>query len=125
MKNRYWVILIIFLIVIIGLGVYFSIKNNTNNQQSEYEANKTSSNSPNNTSENDTTQSNEENNKKMLNLTQTQKILILQITILTKLLKTLKNSLKALRLQQQKKLNLHHFQLKFTFLILLGKTIFK
>ena len=64
MKNRYWVILIIFLIVIIGLGVYFSIKNNTNNQQAEYEANKTSSNSPNNTSENDTTQSNEENNKK-------------------------------------------------------------
>ena len=64
MKNRYWVILIIFLIVIIGLGVYFSIKNNTNNQQAEYEANKTSSNSPNNTSENDTTQSNEENNEK-------------------------------------------------------------
>ena len=61
MKNRYWVILIIFLIVIIGLGVYFSIKNNTNNQQSEYEANKTSSNSHNNTSENDTTQSNEKN----------------------------------------------------------------
>ena len=64
MKNRYWVILIIFLIVIIGLGVYFSIKNNTNNQQAEYEANKTSSNSPNNASENDTTQSNEENNEK-------------------------------------------------------------
>ena len=64
MKNRYWVILIIFLIVIICLGVYFSIKNNTNNQQAEYEANKTSSNSPNNTSENDTTQSNEENNEK-------------------------------------------------------------
>ncbi len=63
MKNRYWVILIIFLIVIIGLGVYFSIKNNTNNQQSEYEANKTSSNSPNNTSENDNSQSNEENTK--------------------------------------------------------------
>ena len=63
--------------------------------------------------------------KKMLNLTQTQKILIIQITILTKLLKTLKNSLKALRLQQQKKLNLHHFQLKFILLILLGKTIFK
>ncbi len=63
MKNRYWVILIIFLIVIIGLGVYFSIKNNTNNQQAEYEANKTSSNSPNNTSENDNSQSNEENTK--------------------------------------------------------------
>lgn len=63
MKNRYWVILIIFLIIIIGLGVYFSIKNNTNNQQAEYEANKTSSNSPNNTSENDNSQSNEENTK--------------------------------------------------------------
>ena len=63
MKNRNWVILIIFLIIIIGLGVYFSIKNNTNNQQAEYEANKTSSNSPNNTSENDNSQSNEENTK--------------------------------------------------------------
>lgn len=67
MKNRYWVILIIFLIVIIGLGVYFSIKNNTNNQQAEYEANKTSSNSPSNTSENDNSQSNEENAKPNLN----------------------------------------------------------
>lgn len=63
MKNRYWVILIIFLIAIIGLGVYFSIKNNANNQQSEYEANKTSSNSPNNTSENNNSQSNNENNE--------------------------------------------------------------
>lgn len=63
MKNRYWVILIVFLMAIIGSGVYFSIKNNTNNQQAEYEANKTSSNSPNNTSENDNSQSNEENTK--------------------------------------------------------------
>lgn len=63
MKNRYWVILIISLIAIIGLGVYFSIKNNANTQQSEYEANKTSSNSPNNTSENDNSQSNEKNSE--------------------------------------------------------------
>ncbi len=43
MKSKNWIIAIIALLILIGIGVYFSIKNTSSNNNSEYEANKTSS----------------------------------------------------------------------------------
>ncbi len=43
MKNKYWIIAILFLLFILGFGIYFFSRNNNANTATEYEANKTSS----------------------------------------------------------------------------------
>lgn len=61
MKSKNWIIAIIALLILIGIGVYFSIKNTSSNNNSEYEANKTSS--TNTSLDENTENSHEQNNE--------------------------------------------------------------
>lgn len=56
MKNKSWILLILLLIALIGVGVYFSITSRKDNDESNYEANKTSTTTENNEENNNTTQ---------------------------------------------------------------------
>lgn len=64
MKSKNWIIAIIALLILIGIGVYFSIKNTSSNNNSEYEANKTSST---NTSLDENTENSHEQNNESFN----------------------------------------------------------
>lgn len=58
MKNKYWLIAILFLLFILGFGIYFFSRNNNANTVTEYEANKTSSTTDNTNNDTIETQTN-------------------------------------------------------------------
>ena len=62
MKNKSWILFILLLVALFGVGVYFYFTSTKNNNESNYEANKTSTNAnneENNTQEENTTTENE------------------------------------------------------------------
>lgn len=61
MKSKNWIIAIVALLILISIGVYFSIKNNSSSNSSDYKANRTSS--TNTSLDGNIENSNEQNNE--------------------------------------------------------------
>ena len=69
LKNKLWIILVIFIVICIGIGIYFFSKKNNSNQ-SDYSAQKTATNQENsseNTSDNNNTNNSVKNNTNSAN----------------------------------------------------------
>ena len=62
MKNKFWILLIILLVILFGVGIYFYMTSTQNSDNTNYEANKTST-TDNSQKENNSIENNTEENK--------------------------------------------------------------